>query len=209
MIRVLLVDDHEMVRLGVSTYLNIQPDIEVVGEASDGQEGVEKAISLRPDVILMDLVMENMDGITATKEILAQWPQAKILIVTSYIDDEKVFPAIKAGASGYLLKTSSAKEIAEAVRKTIVGERVIEEEVSEKIQNQDYANQYFLYEELTNREREVLDLIAQGKSNQEIAEILFVTLKTVKTHVSNILAKLGVEDRTQAAIYAFKHGLVK
>lgn len=209
MIKVLLVDDHEMVRLGVSTYLSIQPDIEVVGEASDGQEGVEKTLSLRPDVILMDLVMDNMDGITATKEILAQWPQAKILIVTSYIDDEKVFPAIQAGASGYLLKTSSAQEIAEAVRKTIVGERVIEEEVSEKIQNQDYANQYFLYEELTNREREVLDLIAQGKSNQEIAEILFITLKTVKTHVSNILAKLGVEDRTQAAIYAFKHGLVK
>lgn len=209
MIKVLLVDDHEMVRLGVSTYLSIQPDIEVVGEASDGQEGVEKALSLRPDVILMDLVMDNMDGITATKEILAQWPQAKILIVTSYIDDEKVFPAIQAGASGYLLKTSSAQEIAEAVRKTIVGERVIEEEVSEKIQNQDYANQYFLYEELTNREREVLDLISQGKSNQEIAEILFITLKTVKTHVSNILAKLGVEDRTQAAIYAFKHGLVK
>ena len=209
MIKVLLVDDHEMVRLGVSTYLSIQPDIEVVGEASDGQEGVEKALSLRPDVILMDLVMDNMDGITATKEILAQWPQAKILIVTSYIDDEKVFPAIQAGASGYLLKTSSAQEIAEAVRKTIVGERVIEEEVSEKIQNQDYANQYFLYEELTNREREVLDLIAHGKSNQEIAEILFITLKTVKTHVSNILAKLGVEDRTQAAIYAFKHGLVK
>lgn len=209
MIKVLLVDDHEMVRLGVSTYLSIQPDIEVVGEASDGQEGVEKALSLRPDVILMDLVMDNMDGITATKEILAQWPQAKILIVTSYIDDEKVFPAIQAGASGYLLKTSSAQEIAEAVRKTIVGERVIEEEVSEKIQNQDYANQYFLYEELTNREREVLDLIAQGKSNQEIAEILFITLKTVKTHVSNILAKLGVEDRTQAAIYALKHGLVK
>ena len=209
MIKVLLVDDHEMVRLGVSTYLSIQPDIEVVGEASDGQEGVEKALSLRPDVILMDLVMDNMDGITATKEILAQWPQAKILIVTSYIDDEKVFPAIQAGASGYLLKTSSAQEIAEAVRKTIVGERVIEEEVSEKIQNQDYANQYFLYEELTNREREVLYLIAQGKSNQEIAEILFITLKTVKTHVSNILAKLGVEDRTQAAIYAFKHGLVK
>ncbi|MCJ0574712.1 response regulator transcription factor [Enterococcus cecorum] len=209
MIKVLLVDDHEMVRLGVSTYLSIQPDIEVVGEASDGQEGVEKALSLRPDVILMDLVMDNMDGITATKEILAQWPQAKILIVTSYIDDEKVFPAIQAGASGYLLKTSSAQEIAEAVRKTIVGERVIEEEVSEKIQNQDYANQYFLYEELTNREREVLDLIAQGKSNQENTEILFITLKTVKTHVSNILAKLGVEDRTQAAIYAFKHGLVK
>ena len=108
MIKVLLVDDHEMVRLGVSTYLSIQADIEVVGEASDGDEGVSKALALRPDVILMDLVMEKMDGITATKQILAQWPQAKILIVTSYIDDEKVFPAIQAGASGYLLKTSSA-----------------------------------------------------------------------------------------------------
>ena len=209
MIKVLLVDDHEMVRLGVSTYLSIQADIEVVGEANDGDEGVSKALALRPDVILMDLVMDKMDGITATKQILAQWPQAKILIVTSYIDDEKVFPAIQAGASGYLLKTSSAQEIAEAIRKTINGERVIEEEVSEKIQNQDYADQFFLYEELTNREKEVLDLIAQGKSNQEIAEDLFITLKTVKTHVSNILAKLGVEDRTQAAIYAFKHGLVK
>ena len=209
MIKVLLVDDHEMVRLGVSTYLSIQADIEVVGEASDGDEGVSKALALRPDVILMDLVMDKMDGITATKQILAQWPQAKILIVTSYIDDEKVFPAIQAGASGYLLKTSSAQEIAEAIRKTINGERVIEEEVSEKIKNQDYADQFFLYEELTNREKEVLDLIAQGKSNQEIAEDLFITLKTVKTHVSNILAKLGVEDRTQAAIYAFKHGLVK
>nr|WP_248628558.1 response regulator transcription factor [Enterococcus cecorum] len=209
MIKVLLVDDHEMVRLGVSTYLSIQADIEVVGEASDGDEGVSKALALRPDVILMDLVMDKMDGITATKQILAQWPQAKILIVTSYIDDEKVFPAIQAGASGYLLKTSSAQEIAEAIRKTINGERVIEEEVSEKIQNQDYADRFFLYEELTNREKEVLDLIAQGKSNQEIAEDLFITLKTVKTHVSNILAKLGVEDRTQAAIYAFKHGLVK
>ena len=209
MIKVLLVDDHEMVRLGVSTYLSIQADIEVVGEASDGDEGVSKALALRPDVILMDLVMDKMDGITATKQILAQWPQAKILIVTSYIDDEKVFPAIQAGASGYLLKTSSAQEIAEAIRKTINGERVIEEEVSEKIQNQDYADQFFLYEELTNREKEVLYLIAQGKSNQEIAEDLFITLKTVKTHVSNILAKLGVEDRTQAAIYAFKHGLVK
>lgn len=209
MIKVLLVDDHEMVRLGVSTYLSIQADIEVVGEVSDGDEGVSKALALRPDVILMDLVMDKMDGITATKQILAQWPQAKILIVTSYIDDEKVFPAIQAGASGYLLKTSSAQEIAEAIRKTINDERVIEEEVSEKIQNQDYADQFFLYEELTNREKEVLDLIAQGKSNQEIAEDLFITLKTVKTHVSNILAKLGVEDRTQAAIYAFKHGLVK
>lgn len=209
MIRVLLVDDHEMVRLGVSSYLSIQDDIEVVGEAEDGSVGVQKALELRPDVILMDLVMEVMDGIEATKQIMAAWPGAKILIVTSYIDDEKVFPALQAGASGYLLKTSSASEIAQAIRATVNGQRVIEDEVNEKIQNQSYAEQYFLHEELTNREREVLDLIAQGKSNQEIAEELFITLKTVKTHVSNILSKLAVEDRTQAAIYAFKHGLVK
>lgn len=209
MIRVLLVDDHEMVRLGVSSYLSIQEDIEVVGEAENGRQGVEKALELRPDVILMDLVMEVMDGIEATKQIMTAWPSAKILIVTSYIDDEKVFPALQAGASGYLLKTSSASEIAAAIRATVNGQRVIEEEVNEKIQNQSYAEQYFLHEELTNREREVLDLIAQGKSNQEIAEELFITLKTVKTHVSNILSKLAVEDRTQAAIYAFKHGLVK
>ncbi|HJF19284.1 MAG TPA: response regulator transcription factor [Enterococcus columbae] len=209
MIRVLLVDDHEMVRLGVSSYLSIQDDIEVVGEAEDGNQGVQKALELRPDVILMDLVMEVMDGIEATKQIMAAWPGAKILIVTSYIDDEKVFPALQAGASGYLLKTSSASEIAQAIRATVNGQRVIEDEVNEKIQNQSYAEQYFLHEELTNREREVLNLIAQGKSNQEIAEELFITLKTVKTHVSNILSKLAVEDRTQAAIYAFKHGLVK
>lgn len=209
MIRVLLVDDHEMVRLGVSSYLSIQEDIEVVGEAENGRQGVEKALELRPDVILMDLVMEVMDGIEATKQIMSAWPSAKILIVTSYIDDEKVFPALQAGASGYLLKTSSASEIAAAIRATVNGQRVIEDEVNEKIQNQSYAEQYFLHEELTNREREVLDLIAQGKSNQEIAEELFITLKTVKTHVSNILSKLAVEDRTQAAIYAFKHGLVK
>ncbi|EOT44206.1 response regulator [Enterococcus columbae] len=209
MIRVLLVDDHEMVRLGVSSYLSIQEDIEVVGEAENGRQGVEKALELRPDVILMDLVMEVMDGIEATKQIMSARPSAKILIVTSYIDDEKVFPALQAGASGYLLKTSSASEIAAAIRATVNGQRVIEDEVNEKIQNQSYAEQYFLHEELTNREREVLDLIAQGKSNQEIAEELFITLKTVKTHVSNILSKLAVEDRTQAAIYAFKHGLVK
>ncbi|OJG26077.1 LuxR family DNA-binding response regulator [Enterococcus columbae DSM 7374 = ATCC 51263] len=205
----LLVDDHEMVRLGVSSYLSIQEDIEVVGEAENGRQGVEKALELRPDVILMDLVMEVMDGIEATKQIMSARPSAKILIVTSYIDDEKVFPALQAGASGYLLKTSSASEIAAAIRATVNGQRVIEDEVNEKIQNQSYAEQYFLHEELTNREREVLDLIAQGKSNQEIAEELFITLKTVKTHVSNILSKLAVEDRTQAAIYAFKHGLVK
>ncbi|MGM0174273.1 response regulator [Enterococcus devriesei] len=210
MIRVLLVDDHEMVRLGVSSYLSIQNDIEVVGEAENGEEGYEKALDLRPDVILMDLVMEVMDGIESTKKILKDWSDAKILIVTSFIDDEKVYPAIEAGASGYLLKTSTAHEIANAIRATFKGERVLEPEVTTKMMEQlSNRNRHVLHEELTNREQEILLLIAQGMSNQEIADELFITLKTVKTHVSNILAKLEVEDRTQAAIYAFKHGLIK
>ena len=210
MIRVLLVDDHEMVRLGVSSYLSIQSDVEVVGEAENGEDGYEKAMALRPDVILMDLVMEVMDGIESTKKILKEWPEARILIVTSFIDDEKVYPANEAGASGYLLKTSTAHEIANAIRKTYNGERVLEPEVTTKMMEQlSNRNRHVLHEELTNREQEILLLIAQGMSNQEIADELFITLKTVKTHVSNILAKLEVEDRTQAAIYAFKHGLIK
>lgn len=210
MIRVLLVDDHEMVRLGVSSYLSIQSDVEVVGEAENGEDGYEKAMALRPDVILMDLVMEVMDGIESTKKILKEWPEARILIVTSFIDDEKVYPAIEAGASGYLLKTSTAHEIANAIRKTYNGERVLEPEVTTKMMEQlSNRNRHVLHEELTNREQEILLLIAQGMSNQEITDELFITLKTVKTHVSNILAKLEVEDRTQAAIYAFKHGLIK
>ncbi len=209
MIRVLLVDDHEMVRLGVSSYLLIQDDIEVVGEAENGIIGYEKALELRPDVILMDLVMEEMDGIEATKAILKDWPEAKIIIVTSFIDDEKVYPAIEAGAAGYMLKTSTAHEIADAIRATQRGERVLEPEVTTKMVNRMTNKIIQLHEDLTNREREVLMLISQGKSNQEIADELFITLKTVKTHVSNILSKLEVEDRTQAAIYAFKHKLVK
>lgn len=209
MIRVLLVDDHEMVRLGVSSYLSIQSDVEVVGEAENGEDGYEKAMALRPDVILMDLVMEVMDGIESTKKILKEWPEARILIVTSFIDDEKVYPAIEAGASGYLLKTSTAHEIANAIRKTYNGERVLEPEVTTKMMEQlSNRNRHVLHEELTNREQEILLLIAQGMSNQEIADELFITLKTVKTHVSNILAKLEVEDRTQAAIYAFKLSLI-
>ena len=210
MIKVLLVDDHEMVRLGVSSYLMIQSDMEVVGEASNGLEGYHKALELRPDIILMDLVMDVMDGIEATKEILSKWKEAKIIIVTSFIDDEKVYPAISAGAKSYLLKTSSASEIAQAIRDTYRGEGVFEKEVSEKLEHRhEVAEEFRLFEELTSREKEVLLLIAQGKSNQEIADECFITLKTVKTHVSNILSKLQVEDRTQATIYAFKHHLIK
>lgn len=210
MIKVLLIDDHEMVRLGVSSYLSIQSDIEVIGEAENGRIGYEKALALRPDIILMDLVMEEMDGIESTQIILKEWPQAKIIIVTSFIDDEKVYPAIEAGAAGYLLKTSTAGEIANAIRATFRGETVLEPEVTGKMMERlTKKNEPVLHEELTNRENEILLLISEGMSNQEIADDLFITLKTVKTHVSNILSKLDVDDRTQAAIYAFKHGIVK
>ena len=210
MIKVLLVDDHEMVRLGVSAYLSVQEDIEVIAQAENGKIGVEKALELKPDIILMDLVMPVMDGIEATKEILSKWKEAKIIIVTSFIDDEKVYPVISAGAKSYLLKTSSASEIAQAIRDTYRGEGVFEKEVSEKLEHRHEVEEEFrLFEELTSREKEVLLLIAQGKSNQEIADECFITLKTVKTHVSNILSKLQVEDRTQATIYAFKHRLVQ
>lgn len=209
MIKLLIVDDHEMVRLGLTSYFSVLKDIEVIGEAEDGAEGVKMSLATKPDVILMDLVMDVMDGIEATKVILEEWPEAKILILTSFIDDEKVYPAMEAGASGYLLKTSSASDIAEAIRRTHSGEAIIEEEVSKKIQeNEDNGYRMNLHEDLTRRELEVLRLIADGLSNQEIAEELYITLKTVKTHVSNILSKLEVSDRTQATIYAFKHNIV-
>jgi NarL family two-component system response regulator LiaR len=209
MIRVVFVDDHEMVRIGVSSYLSAQPDIEVVGEADDGKKGVELALELRPDIILMDLVMKEMDGIEATKQIIEKWPEAKIIIVTSFLDDEKVYPALEAGATSYMLKTSKASEIANAVRHTYNGQSVLEPEVTGKMMTKmRQKNQHFLHDELTGREMEILLLMAEGKTNQEIADQLFIALKTVKTHVSNILSKLQVQDRTQAVIYAFKHSLI-
>lgn len=210
MIKLLIVDDHEMVRLGLTSYFSILKDIEVIGEAENGADGVKMALSMTPDVILMDLVMDVMDGIEATKVILKEWPEAKILILTSFIDDEKVYPALEAGASGYLLKTSTASEIAEAIRRTYSGEEIIEEEVSKKMKEDELSgDRRNLHQDLTNREMEVLHLIADGLSNQEIADKLFITLKTVKTHVSNILSKLEVSDRTQATIYAFKHNMIE
>jgi Response regulator receiver domain./Bacterial regulatory proteins, luxR family. len=210
MIQVLLVDDHEMVRIGVSAYLSSQPDIEVVGEADNGERAVELALELKPDIILMDLVMEGMDGIEATKKIKEKWPEAKIIVVTSFLDDDKVYPALEAGAASYLLKTSRAEEIADAIRSTFAGQSVLEPEVTTKVMaRMKRRGETLPHEELTPREREVLSLMAQGKSNQEIADELFISLKTVKVHVSNILAKLNVQDRTQAVIYAFKHSLVE
>lgn len=210
MIRVVFVDDHEMVRIGVSSYLSAQPDIEVVGEADNGKAAIPMVLELKPDIVLMDLVMKEMDGIEATRQIIAEWPEAKIIIVTSFLDDEKVYPALEAGATSYMLKTSKASEIANAVRATYHGQSVLEPEVTGKMMmKMRQKNDVAPHEELTSREMEILLLMAEGKSNQEIADDLFIALKTVKTHVSNVLSKLQVQDRTQAVIYAFKHELVK
>ncbi|GIO23233.1 response regulator transcription factor [Oceanobacillus sp. J11TS1] len=210
MIKVLFVDDHEMVRIGVSAYLSSQPDIDVIAEADDGSSAVDLALELRPDIILMDLVMKEMDGIEATKRIMAAWPEAKIIIVTSFLDDEKVYPALEAGATSYMLKTSKAGEIAKAIRATHEGQSILEPEVTGKIMNRMRTKQEkALHEQLTEREKEILLLVAKGKSNQEIADELFIALKTVKVHVSNILGKLEVNDRTQAVIYAFQNKLVE
>lgn len=209
MIKVLFVDDHEMVRIGVASYLSSQPDIEVIGEADDGGKAVELAMELRPDIILMDLVMKEMDGIEATRSIIEKWPEAKIIIVTSFLDDDKVYPALEAGAASYMLKTSKASDIADAVRSTYHGQSVLEPEVTGKMMAKMRSRNIELpHKQLTNREMEILLLMAEGKTNQEIADELFIALKTAKVHVSNILSKLEVQDRTQAVIYAFKHSLV-
>lgn len=205
--RVMLIDDHEMVRLGLKSFLNLQSDIDVVSEARDGQEGLEIALSEKPDVIVMDLVMPKMTGVEATLAILEEWPAAKIVILTSYLDNEKIYPVLNAGARGYMLKTSSADEILSAIRKVARGELAIEMEVEKKVEHN--RTHPALHEDLTAREREILALLAKGYDNQRIADESFISLKTVKTHVSNILSKLAVSDRTQAVVYAFQHGLVE
>lgn len=207
MIRILLVDDHEMVRIGVSAYLQSQKDMEIAGEATNGQEAVQMALDLRPDLILMDMVMPIMNGAEATKAIIDQWPEAKIMIVTSFLDDDKVYPALQAGAVSYILKTSKASRIADSIRETMNGTPVLEPEVMTKMMKQ-MRHKRVLHTDLTEREMEILLLLAAGLTNQEIADQLFIAVKTVKTHVSNILAKLEVHDRTQAVIYAFQHNLI-
>jgi len=199
-----------MVRIGVSAYLQAQPDMDVIGEAVNGAEAVDLVLSLRPDIVLMDMVMPVMNGAEATKEILAQWPEAKIMIVTSFLDDDKVYPALEAGAVSYVLKTSKAKQIANAIRETLDGQAVLEPEVTNKMMKRmRQGSDRPLHDELTERELEILLLMAKGHSNQSIADELFIALKTVKTHVSNILSKLDVQDRTQAVVYAFQNGVVQ
>ncbi|SIT74998.1 response regulator [Edaphobacillus lindanitolerans] len=209
MIRVMLADDHEMVRIGVSAFLQLQPDMEVVGEAANGREAVELALRLRPDIILMDMVMPEMNGAEATAAIIRDWPEARIMVVTSFLDDDKVYPALEAGAVSYILKTSKAQRIADAIRETLGGRTVLEPEVTTKMMQRMRGGERALHDDLTVREREILLLIAKGKTNQDIADDLFIALKTVKTHVSNILSKLDVDDRTQAAVYAYQNGLVE
>lgn len=208
MIRILLADDHEMVRIGVSAYLQAQSDMTVVAEATNGQEAVDLSLQHRPDVILMDMVMPTMSGSEATEAIIKEWPEAKIMIVTSFLDDDKVYPALEAGAISYLLKTTNAKQIADAIRSTYNGQPILEPEVTNKMMQRMRHKEKPLHEDLTDREQEVLLLMAQGKTNQDIADELYIALKTVKTHVSNILSKLEVQDRTQAVVYAFNHQLV-
>ena len=206
-IKVLLVDDHEMVRIGLAAVLGTEDGIEVVGEAGSGEEGIRLAKEYNPDVVLMDLVMEGMDGIETTRQLMRLYPDCKVIVLTSYLDDEKMYPVIEAGAFSYLLKTSRANEVADAIRAAARGQSVLESQVASKMMNRFRNNakgEVPAYKELTEREMEVLRLLAQGKSNQDIADQLIIGIKTVKFHVTNILAKLGVEDRTQAAIYAYK-----
>lgn len=208
-IKVVVIDDHDVVRKGVITYLQTEDHLEIAGEASSGRKGVEVVREARPDVVLLDLMMEDGDGIEATKKILAFHPECKIIILTSYYDDEKVFPALEAGAFSYMLKTSSAEEIAEAIKKAARGENVIEPKVAGKMMNRFRLQEKKPHESLTERELEVLICIGNGMTNQEISEHLFIGIKTVKTHVSNILSKLGVQDRTQAAVYAHRNGIMR
>ncbi len=209
LIRVLLCDDHAIVRKGIGALLATQPDIEVVGEASDGQEAVAAAEALQPDVILMDLLMPKLDGIGATQQITARHPGIHILVLTSFAADDKIFPAIKAGALGYLLKDTGPTELLQAIRQVARGEPSLEPTIARKVLFELHHPPKAppTTDPLTEREGEVLKWVAQGLSNREIAERLVITERTVCTHVSNILTKLHLASRTQAALYALKEGL--
>jgi NarL family two-component system response regulator LiaR len=208
-IRVLIADDHAILRKGIRALLGTEPDIEVVGETADGLETVAQAKTLHPDVILMDLVMPKMDGIEATRQITAEQPGVRILVLTSFAADDKVFPAIKAGALGYILKDSGPAELVQGIHQVYQGQPSLEPSIALKmLQELSHPPQRPpTPEPLSEREMEVLRLLAQGKSNREIAEQLVITELTVRTHVSNILGKLHLASRTQAALYALKEGL--
>ncbi|MFJ3706375.1 MULTISPECIES: response regulator transcription factor [Streptomyces] len=206
-IKVLLVDDHQVVRRGLRTFLEVQDDIEVVGEASDGEEGVARTEELRPDVVLMDIKMPGTDGIEALRRLRELENPARVLIVTSFTEQRTVVPALRAGASGYVYKDVDPDALAGAIRSVHAGHVLLQPEVAGALLAQeDTGNGTGRGSTLTEREREVLGLIADGRSNREIARALVLSEKTVKTHVSNILMKLDLSDRTQAALWAVRHG---
>jgi len=209
-IGVLLVDDHAVVREGLRTFLELQDGIEVVGEAADGEEGVREAERLRPDVILMDLVMPKLDGVEAMRELRRELPETRVIVLTSFAEDERLLPAIQAGAAGYLLKDVRPTELARAVRAAHAGEALLDPAVAARlVEAIAQAPGEEPVERLTPREREVLEMIGHGLPNKLIARRLEVSEKTVKNHVTHLLAKLGVSDRTQAALYAARTGLVE
>ncbi|MER5999592.1 response regulator [Nonomuraea sp. NPDC003707] len=215
MIRVLIADDQGMVRTGFTVFLSGQPDIEVVGEAANGREAVERASALRPDVVLMDVRMPVMNGLEATRELLSRGGAPKVLILTTFDLDDYVYEALRAGASGFLLKDASAAQLVEAVRVVAAGEALIAPAITKRLIHE-FAKLGAPRPvtgkrpaELTERETEVLTLVAQALSNQEIAEKLFVAEQTVKTHVGRVLMKLGLRDRAQAIVFAYETGLVR
>ncbi len=209
-IRVLIADDHAIVRKGISALLATEPDITVVGEAQDGQEAIAEAKRLRPDVILMDLVMPGVDGLEAIRQITVQQPEVRILVLTSFAGDDKVFPSIKAGALGYLLKDSRPEELVQAIQQVHRGESSLHPAIARKLLRElaDSSGEETLAGSLTEREMQVLRLLARGQSNRQISETLNISEATVRTHVSNILTKLNLSSRTQAALYALREGLV-
>jgi NarL family two-component system response regulator LiaR len=211
-IRILIIDDHAIVREGLRGLIEIEPDMELVGEAVSGEEGVEKALALRPDVILMDLLMPGMDGVTAIAKIKSQWQEACVLVLTSFFEDNKVFPAIESGALGYLLKDTQPDELLSAIRGVYRGETMLHPSIAKKImqriQDQKHDGRH-QGPELTERELDVLRLLAQGDGDREIAEKLVVSERTVHFHVGHILSKLHLANRTQAALYAIRKGLAK
>jgi NarL family two-component system response regulator LiaR len=210
-ITILLVDDHEVVRRGLKAFLDTQPDFKVIGEAGSGDEAVDSAKELLPDVMLMDLVMSGMGGVEATRRIKSITPRTQIIVLTSFHQDHYIFPALQAGALSYILKDVMMEDLADAIRRAARGEAVMHPRIAERvIQEIDGAKSaaFNPFTELTNREMEVLRLIAKGMSNGEIAEALFISENTVKGHVSNILSKLHLADRTQAAVFAWEQGLI-
>jgi len=211
-IKVLIVDDHQVVRQGLRTFLELQDDILVIAEAGDGLAAVELVEQFKPDVVLMDLVMPRMDGISATQQIKSLAADVSVIALTSFTEDDKVFPAIQAGACGYLLKDVSPDDLVEAIRAAYHGEARLHPDITRKLMEQvaypvSQTSQSQL-EDLTDREMQVVRLVAKGYNNHDIAAELVISEKTVKTHVSNILSKVHLEDRTQLAIYAIKQGLV-